>query len=68
MKKNTLFRMFFPVLCKGHYLIYSFIDLNWQTHQSFSIIDRKAVNYMKTVYLPTSIMHLSSHWLPISIR
>lgn len=42
---------------KGHYLIFSLIDLNRNTHRAYSYIDCKMVFNMLTIYLPYYLIH-----------
>ncbi|HEX2927303.1 MAG TPA: lipocalin family protein [Ruminiclostridium sp.] len=44
-----------PVL-KGHYLIFSLIDLNEQASQSFSLIDRRLANNILYINLPLYLL------------
>ncbi|AGL02343.1 lipocalin family protein [Desulfoscipio gibsoniae] len=42
----SFFRIGEPGLFKGHYLIFSLVDLDRYTHRAFSLLDKKAAVYM----------------------
>lgn len=53
----SFFRMGEIDLLKGHYLIYSLINLNTKKHYSYSFVDNKTLLNMAGFYLPYYLLH-----------
>jgi predicted secreted hydrolase len=53
----SFFRMGEIDSLKGHYLIYSLLDLTTQQHRSYSFVDNKTLLNMAGFYLPYYLLH-----------